>query len=47
MKTRREDPQIRQRLDGLMRCASTYKTKAAGSVRVKDGSRVIIERGKA
>ena len=27
-----------------MRCASTYKTKAAGSVRVKDGSRVIIER---
>ena len=41
----REDPLLKQRLEGLMRCTSTYKTKAAGSVRVKgDGTRVVIEK---
>lgn len=44
----REDPLLKKRLEGLMKCASTYKTKAAGAVRVNgDGTRVVIESASA
>jgi len=41
----REDPAIKQRLENLMKSASTYKTKACGTTTsMRNNQRVIIER---
>ena len=44
----REDPQLKARLDNLMKSASTYKTKACGTTRQGSASagksRIVIER---
>ena len=41
----REDPQLKARLDNLMKSASTYKTKACGTTRQTSAgkSRIVIE----
>ena len=45
----RDDPQLKARLDNLMKSASTYKTKACGTTRrhTPSASRIVIEKKRA